>query len=88
MAFPFQVDVVKLSMVSVKLKLLHPNSVLYWANETYFYYKTSNAHVRIIILIALFAEQKKQVNFRRSLLTPPRPPKVTIPPIKVIKFSY
>ena len=36
MAFSFQVDVVKLSMVSVNLKLLHPNSVLYWANETYF----------------------------------------------------
>ena len=31
----------------------------------------------------LIVEQKKQINFRRSLLTPPSPPQVTIPPIKV-----
>ena len=41
-----------------------------------------------IKFITFFTEQKKQVNFRRSLLTPPRPPKVTIPPIKVIQLCY
>ena len=49
------------------------------------YFKTihNNCKAHLARQLFLIVEQKKQINFRRSLLTPPIPPKVTIPPIKV-----
>ena len=54
-------------------------------NMMYCYFKTihNNCKEHLARQLFLIVEQKKQINFRRSLLTPPSPPQVTIPPIKV-----